>query len=65
MRQVEELRNLALRDGISTVRIVHGKGSGILSSSVGKLLADNPMIKSYGFAEPNNGGTGVTVVELN
>ncbi|MCH2320332.1 MAG: endonuclease MutS2 [SAR202 cluster bacterium] len=65
MRQVEEFLNLALRDGISTVRIVHGKGSGILSSSVGKLLADNPMIKSYGFAEPNNGGTGVTVVELN
>lgn len=65
MRQVEEFLNMALRDGISTVRIVHGKGAGILSSSVGKLLTDNPMIKSYGFAEPHNGGTGVTIVELN
>ena len=63
--QVEEFLDMALRDGISTVRIVHGKGSGILSSSVGRLLADNPMIKSYGFAEPHNGGTGVTIVELN
>ena len=64
MVEVEEFLDKALRDGISTVRIVHGKGRGILQQGVHDLLDRNALVKSYAFAERRDGGVGVTVVEL-
>ena len=64
MIEVEEFLDKALRDGISTVRIVHGKGRGILQQGVHDLLDRNSLVKSYGFADRRDGGVGVTVVEL-
>jgi DNA mismatch repair protein MutS2 len=50
--------------GHPSVRIIHGKGKGILARKVREMLASHPRVKSYGFAEQSQGGTGVTVVEM-
>ena len=46
------------------LRIIHGKGTGALRERVGQLLAGDPRIRLSRTGEPNEGGTGVTVVEF-
>jgi DNA-nicking Smr family endonuclease len=50
---------------IYSVRIVHGKGRGILKKRVQELLKKNPMVVSFKDASPEAGGWGATLVELN
>jgi len=50
--------------GIYSVRIVHGKGRGILKKRVQELLKNNPVVKSYRNAPLQAGGWGATLVEL-
>ena len=49
---------------IYSVRIVHGKGRGILKKRVQGLLKKNPMVESFQDAPPEAGGWGATLVEL-
>ncbi len=44
--------------------IVHGKGAGVLRREIRKHLATLPIVKSFDSAPPNQGGDGVTIVEL-
>jgi DNA-nicking Smr family endonuclease len=50
--------------GICSVRIVHGKGRGVLKKRVQGLLKKNLMVKSFKDAPPEAGGWGATLVEL-
>jgi len=50
--------------GIYSVRIVHGKGRGILKKRVQELLKKNPLVESYKNAPLQAGGWGATLVEL-
>jgi len=50
--------------GIFSVRIIHGKGKGILKKRVQGLLKKNPMVESFINAPPEAGGWGATLVEL-
>jgi DNA-nicking Smr family endonuclease len=50
--------------GIYSVRIVHGKGRGLLKKRVQGLLKKNLMVKSFQDAPPEAGGWGATLVEL-
>ncbi len=50
--------------GISEVKIIHGKGTGVLRKKVNEFLKNNPKIKSKRSAQWNEGGEGVTIVEL-
>ncbi|MEW6686279.1 MAG: endonuclease MutS2 [Candidatus Edwardsbacteria bacterium] len=50
--------------GISFIKIVHGKGKGILRAVVKEALAKDERVKSFRLGEWNEGGSGVTVVEL-
>ena len=50
--------------GIYSVRIVHGKGRGLLKKRVQGLLTKNLMVKSFQDAPPEAGGWGATLVEL-
>lgn len=61
---VEEFLDRALRNGADSVRIVHGKGKGVLRQSVQETLDRNSLVKSYRYADHRDGGIGVTVVEL-
>ena len=51
-------------EGIYSVRIIHGKGRGILKDRVRKLLQKNPMVASFSNAPLEAGGWGATLVEL-
>nr|BAL59853.1 DNA mismatch repair protein MutS2 [Candidatus Acetothermum autotrophicum] len=50
--------------GLTRGYIVHGKGTGVLRREIRKHLATLPIVKSFDSAPPNQGGDGVTVVEL-
>ncbi|MBI4305432.1 MAG: endonuclease MutS2 [Chloroflexi bacterium] len=50
--------------GMTTVRIVHGRGTGAIRQAVREGLARHPSAASFGPAEPDTGGDAVTVVEL-
>ena len=62
--QVEQFLDKALRDGLSSVRIIHGKGTGALRAAVRELLEGHPMARSFVSEAPNKGGDGATLVEL-
>jgi DNA mismatch repair protein MutS2 len=50
--------------GYPSVRIIHGKGKGILARRIREMLAAHPRVKAFRFGERGEGGTGVTVVEI-
>jgi DNA mismatch repair protein MutS2 len=54
----------AFMAGLSSVRIVHGKGTGKLRRTVHESLAKHPLVKSYRLGDYGEGDYGVTVVEL-
>ncbi len=61
---IEQYLDDAFRAGISTARVVHGKGTGILRSEIRKLLAKHPLVREFESAPQHEGGDGVTVVRL-
>jgi len=50
--------------GAKQVRVVHGKGSGILRKKVGETLEKDQRVKAHRLGEWDEGGAGVTIVEL-
>ena len=69
--QPKEVRSL-LKDyldacweaNIFSVRIIHGKGKGILKDHVRRILGDLDRVESFSDAPPGAGGWGATVVNL-
>jgi DNA mismatch repair protein MutS2 len=55
----------AVAVGLQRVRIIHGKGSGRLREAVHELLTSHPQVKTYMPCNPNEGGWGATLVEIN
>jgi DNA-nicking Smr family endonuclease len=53
-----------LQKKIYSVRIVHGKGKGILKRNVQKLLKKSRLVSSFKDAPLEAGGWGATLVEL-
>jgi DNA mismatch repair protein MutS2 len=47
-----------------TVRVIHGHGTGQLRRAIAAFLEQHPLVASYAAAPPEQGGGGVTVVEL-
>ncbi len=54
-----------IKNEIYVVRIIHGKGKGILRSRVHSILARIKEVKSFRLAGEDEGGWGATVVYLN
>ena len=50
--------------GLFSVRIIHGKGKGVLKKRVQSVLKKNPRVASYTDAPPESGGWGATLVAL-
>src|SRR2546426_5206384 len=61
---VERFITDAVVTGLHRVDIIHGKGTGALRKRITSYLKGNPAIKSFRLGEWNEGGSGVTVVEL-
>ena len=49
---------------LESVRIVHGKGTGILGKGIQNYLKSHPHVKSFRVGTFGEGEMGVTVVEL-
>jgi DNA-nicking Smr family endonuclease len=61
---LEDYFDECLKAGIFSVRLIHGKGSGILKTRVHALLKRNPLVTAFKDAPPDAGGWGATLVEL-
>ena len=64
LTQLDQFLNTAFQAGLYRVRIVHGKGTGILRQEVRRYLSGHPLVKSYRPADRYHGGAGATQVEL-
>ncbi len=64
LEKVEKYLDDAAVFGLEKVRIVHGKGEGILAGAIAELMEDHLLVSSYTPARPEEGGWGVTTVEL-
>ncbi|MGO0122639.1 endonuclease MutS2 [Desulfothermobacter acidiphilus] len=54
----------ALLAGLTQVTVIHGHGTGKLRQAVRSFLTDHPQVKAFRSGTPEEGGAGVTVVEL-
>jgi DNA mismatch repair protein MutS2 len=50
--------------GISPLRLIHGKGTGLLGRGLQQFLKEHGDVGSVRYGNPNEGGSGVTVLEL-
>ena len=61
---VEAYLEEANRLGISSLRIIHGRGIGVQRQIVRAVLARSPFVIAFGDAPPEAGGWGATIVKL-
>ena len=61
---VDKYLDDAFLSSLARVRIIHGKGTGVLRTAVQDFLSTHPHVKSYRYGDPTEGGTGVSVVEI-
>ncbi len=64
LEEVESYLNDAAMSGMTTVRLLHGKGTGALRQAIREQLRHHPLVKAFASAEQRDGGDGVTVVTL-
>lgn len=61
---VDKYLDDAFLSSLARVRIIHGKGTGALGEAIQDYLGSHPHVQSARYGEPNEGGHGVTVVDL-
>ncbi|HHW06717.1 MAG TPA: endonuclease MutS2 [Clostridia bacterium] len=54
----------AMLSSLSTIYLIHGKGTGTLRAAIHELLESQPQVKGFRLGHPHEGGAGVTVVEF-
>ncbi|MGM8366816.1 endonuclease MutS2 [Virgibacillus sp. W0181] len=64
INQLEKYLDDVLLAGLTNVTIIHGKGTGALRKGVLKFVENHPHITDYRTGSMNEGGSGVTVVEI-
>ena len=64
MGELSNFIDHALLNNLSSVTIIHGKGTGALRKGTQQYLQSNPRVKSFSYASPNNGGDGATIFNL-
>ena len=62
--RVERFLDEAAVNDLRNLRIIHGYGTGQLRRSIAEFLRVHPEVSTFGPAPDNQGGGGVTVVEL-
>jgi len=62
--ELERFLDRALAAGRSTVRVVHGHGTGVLRRMVRDLCTTHPAVSSFRHPPQHFGGTGATEVKL-
>ena len=62
--KIESFLDEALLVGVDEVRIVHGKGHGVLREMVRNVTKDHPGISTVADEHPDRGGAGISVIKL-
>ena len=62
--RLDRFLNDAFLAGVPSVRVIHGKGTGILRQAVHDELRTHPLVKSYHRAPLEEGGNGATIAEM-
>jgi len=63
-RRLDQYLGDAFLTGLPTVRIIHGKGAGVLRRTVAELLQGHSLVASFRLGDYLEGGIGITIVEL-
>ena len=61
---LEQFLDQAMRSNLDTVRIIHGKGTGVLRAAVQQALRKNKYVKSFRLGVYGEGEDGVTIAEM-
>jgi len=61
---VEQWLDEAQLLGHSPLRLIHGKGTGLLGRGLQEFLRTYPNVRNFRYGNENEGGSGVTIVEL-
>ena len=61
---MERFVDEAMRSNLQTVRIIHGKGTGVLRAAVQQSLKKNKFVKKFRLGQYGEGEDGVTIAEL-
>ncbi len=64
LKMLDKFLDQSLLSSFPYVRVCHGTGSGRLYKAVHEFLRQHPAVKKYRFGTPDEGGGGMTVVEL-
>ena len=64
LRETEKFMDTALVSSVGFVNILHGKGTGALMEAIHDFLREQSCVKNFQFANEDQGGAGITVVEL-
>ena len=64
LTRTERFLDEAIVSELKSVRLIHGYGTGQLRRAIGEMLRSHPFVVHFGPAPGNQGGGGVTVVEL-
>ncbi len=62
--KLDDFLHEAYMSGLYEVRVIHGKGTGVLRIEVGRQLARHPLVQSYRRGGRGEGGDGATIVRL-
>ena len=64
LSRTEKFLDEALMSELRSVRLIHGYGTGQLRRAIAQFLHDHKLVENFASARPEQGGGGVTVVEL-
>jgi len=64
VERLDDYLDTALARGVAQVRIIHGKGTGVLRQGVWRHLANHGAVSEFDFAPRDRGGDGATEVTL-
>ena len=64
IERADKFLDQALLAEMREIRLIHGHGTGQLRRALAEFLSDHPLVEKFALAPPNQGGGGVTVVEL-
>ncbi|MBI4213352.1 MAG: endonuclease MutS2 [Chloroflexi bacterium] len=62
--RLDQYLSEAYMRGLHSVRVIHGKGAGVLREVVRDLISDHALVQGHKLAEPRHGGDGATEIEL-
>jgi len=64
LSHVDKFIDSAILSGLNRVDIIHGKGTGSLRKKVSEFLSSHARVRSFRLGDWNEGGMGVTIVDL-